>query len=107
VVIKSKQDILPRIATDQFGDENIHELKTAPVHDGAEFIRCALVAAENVPVNTRKTIQSDIANVLNCKGEALSFLWAYSVKNAEVLDCVIPDFRAFDKIRRDVESAAE
>lgn len=107
LLIKPKQNILPRIKTDISVKTQDYTVDKAPLYDGAEFVKCALMAAENVPLNTRQTIQSDIANVLNCKGDALSFLWALSVKNAEPLDCKIPDFRNYDYLEDQVKTASE
>jgi len=85
LVIKPRQDILPKIDADASAGKSIDEVDIAPT--------C--------------TIQSDIANVLDCKGEALAFLWALSVKNAEAVDCAIPDFRDHGYPEADVHSAAE
>ena len=107
MVIKPRQDILPKIDADASAGKSIDEVDIAPTYDGADFVKYALMAADNVSLNTRRTIQSDIANVLDCKGEALAFLWALSVKNAEAVDCAIPDFRDHGYPEADVHSAAE
>lgn len=69
------------------------EISKAPLCDKADFVCVALKATEEASLQLRRTIQSDVAHTLNCRAEALSFLWAQAIPGAETLDCEIPDFR--------------
>ena len=69
------------------------EISQPPCFAGAEFVCGALRESETAPLRERKSLQTDVADTLNCRVESLSFLWAQPVKGAEILDCEIPDFR--------------
>lgn len=69
------------------------DLKPAPIHDGAEFISSALRATVEAHPRVRQVVQQDIAYTLNCQDEDLSFLWKPEIREHEVLECEIPDFR--------------
>lgn len=88
------QSFLKDVKTDvSLDDLPIDELTPAPDYDGAQFIRGALTATGKAVSRVRETVQSDIATVLNCQQEDISFMWAEVNDGAEVLDCEIPDFR--------------
>ena len=74
-------------------DLPVDDLSPAPDYDGAQFIRGALTASGKAISRVRQTVQSDIATVLNCQQEDISFMWTEVNEGAEVLDCEIPDFR--------------
>ncbi|RKQ68911.1 hypothetical protein DES40_1686 [Litorimonas taeanensis] len=84
-----------------------NDLTPSPIHDGAEFISGALRAVENTTQKIRESVQSDMADTLNCKRDALSFMWAERVQGAATLDCEIPDFRAALNDRENTAFAAE
>lgn len=82
------------VFTDMFDLEiSEDEISKPPCYEGAEFVCGALQDSESAPLRERKSIQTDVAETLNCRDEALSFLWAQPIKGAEILDCEIPDFR--------------
>lgn len=83
------------------------EISQAPRYDGADFVCGALRASKRASLGVRKSIQTDVADTLNCRADSLSFLWAQPVRGAEVLGCEIPDFREFSHNPIGLSLAAE
>jgi len=83
------------------------DISQAPRYDGADFVCGALKASKRASLCVRKSIQTDVADTLNCREDSLSFLWRQPIKGAEILDCEIPDFREVSRNPKILSLAAE